>query len=52
MEAEIRIRKQILQAMQKQGIYDYISVSSLFHLFHIDRQKVLENLSDLRKVSQ
>jgi flagellar protein FlaI len=52
MESEIRIRKQVLEAMQKQGIYDYISVSSLFHLFHIDRQKVLENLSDLRKVSQ
>ena len=51
MESEIRIRKQVLEAMQKQGIYDYISVSSLFHLFHIDRQKVLESLSDLRKVS-
>jgi flagellar protein FlaI len=52
MESEIRIRKQVLEAMQKQGIYDYISVSSLFHLFHIDREKVMESLSDLRKVSQ
>jgi flagellar protein FlaI len=52
MESEIRIRRQVLAAMQKQGIYDYISVASLFHLFHIDRQRVLDNLSDLRKVSQ
>ena len=52
MESEIRVRRQVLEAMQKQGIYDYISVASLFHLFHIDRQKVLDNLSDLRKVSQ
>jgi hypothetical protein len=36
--------------MQKQGIYDYISVASLFHLFQIDRQKVLDSISDLRKV--
>jgi flagellar protein FlaI len=52
IESEIRIRRQVLEAMQKQGIYDYISVASLFHLFSIDRQKVLDNLSDLRKVSQ
>ncbi len=52
MESEIRVRRQVLEAMQKQGIYDYISVASLFHLFHINRQKVLDNLSDLRKVSQ
>lgn len=50
IDAEIQIRKQILEAMQKQGIYDYISVASLLHLFHIDRQQVIENLSDLRKV--
>jgi flagellar protein FlaI len=51
IESEVRVRMQVLEAMQKQGIYDYISVASLFHLFHIDRQKVLDNLSDLRKVS-
>ena len=50
IDVEIRIRKQILEAMQKQGIYDYISVASLFHLFNIDRQQVVDNLSDLRKV--
>lgn len=52
IESEIKVRRQVLDAMQKQGIYDYITVASLFHLFHIDRQQVLDNLSDLRKVSQ
>jgi flagellar protein FlaI len=51
IESEVRVRMQVLEAMQKQGIYDYISVASLFHLFHIDRQRVLDNLSDLRQVS-
>ena len=51
IESEVRVRMQVLEAMQKQGIYDYISVASLFHLFHIDRQKVLDNISDLRQVS-
>ncbi len=50
IQAEIQIRGQILEAMQKQGIYDYISVATLFHLFQIDRQKVIENLPDLRRV--
>jgi flagellar protein FlaI len=50
LESEIRLRRQILEGMQKQGIYDYISVASLFHLFQIDRQKVLDSISDLRKV--
>jgi flagellar protein FlaI len=50
LESEIRVRRQILEGMQKQGIYDYISVASLFHLFQIDRQKVLDSISDLRKV--
>jgi len=50
IEAEIGIRRQILEAMQKQGIFDYITVASLFHVFNIDRQKVLDNISDLRKV--
>lgn len=50
IDAEVRIRKQILEAMQKQGVYDYVSVASLFHLFHIDRQRIVDNMSDLRKV--
>jgi flagellar protein FlaI len=52
IETEVRVRKQVLEAMQVQGIYDYVSVASLFHLFSIDRQKLLNNLSDLRKVFQ
>jgi flagellar protein FlaI len=50
LDSEVKVRKQILEAMQKQGIFDYISVASLFHLFHIDRQRVFDNISDLRKV--
>jgi len=52
LDSEVKTRKQILEAMQKQGIFDYISVASLFHLFHIDRQRVFDNISDLRKVLQ
>jgi archaeal flagellar protein FlaI len=50
LDSEIKTRKQILEEMQKQGIFDYISVASLFHLFHIDRQRVFDTISDLRKV--
>jgi archaeal flagellar protein FlaI len=50
LDSEVKTRKQVLEAMQKQGIFDYVSVASLFHLFHIDRQRVFDNISDLRKV--
>jgi hypothetical protein len=36
--------------MQKQGIIDYISAASLFHTFNIDREKVLANISNLKKI--
>jgi len=36
--------------MMKQGIRDYISVASLFHAYHINKTRVLENIDDLRKV--
>jgi flagellar protein FlaI len=52
MESEIGIRKNVLEAMQKQGIKDYISVASLFHAYNIDSRKVLANIADLRKVFQ
>ncbi len=52
MESEIGIRKNVLEAMQKQGIKDYISVASLFHTYNIDSRKVLANIADLRKVFQ
>ena len=52
LESEIGIRKNVLVAMQKQGIKDYISVASLFHSYNIDARKVLANIADLRKVFQ
>lgn len=50
LENEISLRKSILAAMMKQGIRDYISVASLFHAYHINKTKVVENIEDLRKV--
>jgi archaeal flagellar protein FlaI len=50
LESEISIRKNILEAMKKQGIRDYISVASLFHAYYIDAPKVLGSLTDLCKV--
>jgi len=50
VESELRIRRQVLEAMKEQGMYDYISVAKIIHVFHIDRQKVAENLADLRRV--
>jgi len=50
LENEIDTRKSILAAMMKQGIRDYISVASLFHAYHINKTRVLENVDDLRKV--
>jgi len=50
LENEIGTRKSILAAMMKQGIRDYISVASLFHAYHINKTRVLENVEDLRKV--
>jgi len=52
LESEITTRKNILEAMKKQGIKDYILVASLFHAYYIDAPKVLANLADLRKVIQ
>jgi flagellar protein FlaI len=52
LESEISIRKNVLVAMQKQGINDYISAASLFHSYNIDARKILANIADLRKVIQ
>jgi flagellar protein FlaI len=52
LESEIGLRRNLLEAMQKQGIKDYISVASLFHSYNIDARKVLANIADLRKVLQ
>ncbi len=52
LESEISTRKNILEAMKKQGIRDYVSVASLFHAYYIDAPKVLANVADLHKVIQ
>ncbi len=52
LESEISTRKNILEAMKKQGIRDYRSVASLFHTYYIDSPKVLGSLADLNKVIQ
>ncbi|MDO9033685.1 MAG: ATPase, T2SS/T4P/T4SS family [Methanoregula sp.] len=51
-EAEIAIRKNLLEEMRKQGLKDYISVASLFHAYSIDAKEVIANISDLRTVIQ
>ncbi|HNX17958.1 MAG TPA: type II/IV secretion system ATPase subunit [Methanoregula sp.] len=50
LEAEIAIRKNLLEEMHKQGIRDYISVASLFHNYHIRRADVLAHIADLSQV--
>jgi flagellar protein FlaI len=50
LDHEISIRKNLLDAMRKQEIWDYISVATIFHAYHIDARTVLDNISDLRKV--
>ena len=50
LDNEIAVRKNILNEMRKQEIRDYVSVAMLFHAFHIDPEKVLANIADLRKV--
>jgi len=50
LETEISRRISVLDAMQKQGIRDYISVATLFHAYNIDAKNVLSHIDDLRKV--
>jgi archaeal flagellar protein FlaI len=50
LEAEIAVRKKILEEMKQQGIKDYISVATLFHAYSIDAKEVQANIADLRKV--
>lgn len=52
LEAEIKVRKSVLLAMQAQDIKDYISVATVFHAYHINAKNVLANIADLRKVIQ
>ena len=50
LAAEIAVRKNLLEEMEKQKIFDYISVASIFHNYHIRREEVLANSTDLRQV--
>ena len=50
LDAEIAVRKNLLEEMKKQKIVDYISVASIFHDYHIRREEVLANSTDLRQV--
>lgn len=50
LDAEIALRKNLLDEMRNQGIRDYISVASLFHHYHINRADVLTHITDLRQV--
>lgn len=50
LDAEIAVRKNLLEEMKKQKIIDYISVASIFHNYHIRREEVLANSADLRQV--
>jgi len=52
LESEIRLRKNLLEEMMKQGIRDYISVATVFHAYNIDPANVLAHLTDLRQVIQ
>jgi flagellar protein FlaI len=50
LDAEIAVRKNLLEEMEKQKIIDYISVASIFHNYHIKREEVLAHRMDLRQV--
>jgi flagellar protein FlaI len=52
LDAEIQIRKNLLDEMGKQGIRDYISVATLFHAYNIDPRNVIAHIADLRQVIQ
>ena len=52
LDAEIQLRKNLLDEMKKQGIRDYISVATVFHAYNIDPAKVLAHIADLRQVIQ
>jgi flagellar protein FlaI len=52
LDAEIQLRKNLLDEMKKQGIIDYISVATVFHAYSIDPPNVIAHISDLRQVIQ
>jgi flagellar protein FlaI len=52
LDAEIQLRKNLLDEMKKQGIIDYISVATVFHAYNIDSRNVIAHIADLRQVIQ
>jgi archaeal flagellar protein FlaI len=52
LDAEIQIRKNLLEEMKKQGIRDYVSVATVFHAYNIDARNVIAHIADLRQVIQ
>ena len=50
LEAEIPIRKNLLECIRKNGIKDYILVATLFQAYNIDAKDVFSHIADLRKV--
>ncbi len=52
LDAEIQLRKNLLDEMRKQEIRDYISVATLFHAYSIDPRNVIAHIADLRQVIQ
>ena len=52
LDAEIQVRKNLLEEMKSQGIRDYISVATVFHAYNIDPRTVIVHIADLRKVIQ
>jgi flagellar protein FlaI len=52
LEKEISVRKRILEAMQRQKIIDYISVSKIFQTYNIDPNRVTAAVDDLTELLQ
>jgi flagellar protein FlaI len=52
LEAEIAIRKKLLNEMEKQGIIGFISVSRLFQSYNINPQRVIDSIDDLKQVME
>jgi flagellar protein FlaI len=47
LEAEIAMRKQILEALKEQGIKNYISVSQILQAYNIDPGRVISSINHL-----
>ncbi|MDD1676378.1 MAG: type II/IV secretion system ATPase subunit [Methanomicrobiales archaeon] len=50
LSQEIATRKRILEALQKQGIKDYVRVARIFQAYNIEPAKVLQEMGDLSKI--